>query len=298
MSCMPPHAEITRVINCQNQLGEGPIWSPLHQVLWWVDVSTPTLWRFDPLSGATDRWPLPKPPAVIALRQSGGLLLLFRRGHLLLDQLAPGDTIPEPLPLDLENDRLNDGRVDAAGRLWVGSLARDLRSPVGKLYLFEGGDRNPPLRPVESGFTLSNGIGWNPERTLMYFADTHSKTIHTFDFDLETGGLSSKRVLTQISGEGGPDGLTVDADGNVWVAIFGAGAVHCYRPDGKLVRSVELPTAYPTSCTFGGVDLDTLYVTSASTDFHGDPVPEGDGGGALWAVKGVGRGQAESLLPY
>ncbi|WP_063719371.1 SMP-30/gluconolactonase/LRE family protein [Paraburkholderia xenovorans] len=282
-------------VDCHNVLGESPIWSPLEQALWWIDVANPTLWRHDPASGALDQWSLPRPPAVIALRRNGGLLLLFRRGYLLLDRPAPGDIIAEPVPFALDADRLNDGKVDQAGRMWVGSLARDLVSPVGQLYRF-GTDR--ALHPVDRGFTLSNGIGWSPMQTTMYFADTHSKTVHAYDFECTSGTLANRREFIRISGHGGPDGLTVDANGNVWVAVFGAGAVHCYRPDGVLARAIELPTAFPTSCTFGGPGLDTLYVTSASMNLDGEAVSGTASTGAVWAVEAVGPGQPESLLDY
>jgi sugar lactone lactonase YvrE len=144
---------------------------------------------------------------------------------------------------------------------------------------------------------LSNGLGWSPDARTQYFAETHSKRIYRYDYDKATGALGPRRVFATVEGEGGPDGLTVDAEGHVWVAIFGNGAIHRYRPDGILALSLELPFDHPTSCTFGGEDLRTLYITSSrlSIEGHAQRTPQA---GGLWSVRLDVAGQPEERLGY
>lgn len=287
-------AEVSCVIDCANELGECPLWSPKDNVLWWIDVAKPTLWRFDPARNTTSSWPLPKPPTVLALRENGGLLIVFRRGYALVDALEPGTLIEQQYASDLAEERFNDGKVDRLGRMWVGTMDRKLSRPIGQLYRLS---IDQPVQAVDQGFVLSNGIGWNPESTLMYFAETHSKNIYVFDYDLKNGTAINRRVFANIGGEGGPDGLTVDVYGNVWVAVFGGGAIYKYAPDGQLTQQLAFPTAHPTSCTFGGADLQTLYITSSRMSLEGESSTDSAQAGGMWAVQiDDSRGQIEAFL--
>jgi sugar lactone lactonase YvrE len=285
-------AHPTCVLDCENELGECPIWCPTDQVLWWIDVARPTLWRFDPASGAQDSWSLPKPPTAIAMRRRGGLLILFRRGYALVETPQPGATIEQTHSLELGDERFNDGKVDPAGRMWVGSMDRKLKNPIGRLYRFAP---ETGLHPVDEGFILSNGLGWSPDARTQYFAETRSRNIYSYDYDKASGAIGPRRVFATIDGDGGPDGLTIDAKGHVWVAIFGSGAIHRYRPNGTLALRLNLPIAHPTSCTFGGEDLRTLYITSSRMSIEGDAQRMPQAGG-LWAVRLDLAGQPETRL--
>jgi sugar lactone lactonase YvrE len=255
--------EAVCVVDCRNVLGEGALWCPVEQRLWWIDISTPTLWSWQSRGGRVENWPLPKPPGSFALRTNGGFLFAFRNGLATLD--APGG-VPRFLSgLELGDERFNDGKVDRAGRFWAGTLDRKLGSPIGRLYRIEAG---PRVHPVDKGFTISNGIGWSPDGGTMYLADTVPRVIHAFSFDVERGTISDGRILATIADVGaGPDGLTVDAGGDVWVAVFGGGRVQRYSPEGVLRQELHVPASQTTSCAFAGPGLHRLYVTTATEDW-------------------------------
>ena len=257
------------VVECGNVLGEGAIWCAREELLWWIDIATPTLWRFAPRSGEVAHWPLPKPPGSFALREGGGFLFAFRSGFATLEEPGAEPKWLEPAGLELGEERFNDGKTDRAGRFWAGTLDRKLSRPIGKLYRLERGFR---VASMDQGFTISNGIGWSPDDRTLYFTDTPSRRIYCYDFDRASGEIAKRRVFVEAEpGPGGPDGLTVDAEGGVWSAQFDRGCVHRYAPDGKLERSVRLPVQRPTSCMFGGAELATLYVTSASMELASQP---------------------------
>jgi sugar lactone lactonase YvrE len=279
------------VVNCKNVLGEGPVWCPREHVLWWIDISSPALWRFDPRSGAVEHWALPKPPGSFALRRDGGFLIAFRNGFATLD--APGEEVRWlDIPgLNLGDERFNDGKTDRAGRFWTGTLDRKLGAAIGQLYRVEPGFR---VAAVDRGFTISNGIGWSPDDRTMYFTDTPARRIYGYDFDPAGGRVANRRVFVEVAeGHGGPDGMTVDAEGYVWSAQFDRWCVNRYAPDGALERSIRLPVQRPTSCMFGGPDLATLYVTSARMDLEGEALAaQPDAGGVFTLEPGV-RGLPE-----
>ena len=279
------------MVDCKNVLGENPLWCSRERVLWWIDIANPALWRLDPRSGAAARWPLPKPPGSIALRERGGFLIAFRSG--LAELRAPGGEIAwlDVPDLNLGDERFNDGKVDRAGRFWTGTLDRRIATPIGQLYRVESGFR---VAAVDRGFTIANGIGWSPDDRTMYVTDTHARRIYRYDFDRATGRAANRQVFVEIEpGAGGPDGLTVDADGGVWSAQFDRGCIHRYRPDGSLERRIDLPVQRPTSCMFGGADLDTLYVTSARMDLTPDALAAQPESGGLFALVPGVRGIPE-----
>lgn len=279
-----PSMDAECVVDCRNELGEGALWCPLEQRLWWIDIQKPTLWSLRP-GGAVQHWSLPKPPGSFALRKDGGFLFAFRGGLATLDK--PGGE-PKWLPgLEPGDERFNDGKCDRAGRFWAGTMDRKLASAIGRLYRVAPDFK---LEPMDRGFTISNGIGWSPDERVMYFTDTPSRRIYRYDFDAAAGTIAKRRVFVEVEpGHGGPDGLTVDAEGCVWSAQFDRGCVNRYDPDGKLERSVRLPVQRPTTCMFGGPDLDTLYVTSAAMGLAGE-----EQAGGLFALHPGVRGLPET----
>jgi sugar lactone lactonase YvrE len=279
-------------VDCKNVLGEGAVWCPQERLLWWIDISSPSLWRFDPRANRVDNWPLPKPPGSFALRKNGGFLFAFRNGFATLD--APGGELAwlELPDLKLGDERFNDGKVDRAGRFWAGTLDRKLGSAIGQLYRVEPGFR---VIAMDRGFTISNGIGWSPDDRTMYFTDTPSRRIYRYDFDAATGGIANRHVFVEgVAGHGGPDGMTVDAEGFVWSAQFDRWCIHRYAPDGRLDRVVRLPVQRPTTCMFGGPDLSTLYVTSARMDLADDALAAQPQAGGVFALEPGVRGLPES----
>ncbi len=284
---------IERAVDCRNTLGEGPLWCPVERVLWWVDISAPALWRFDPARNTTAHWPLPKLVGSMCLRRDGGFLIAFRSGLATLDQPEANARFVDRVDVDFDVLRFNDGKTDRAGRFWVGAMDRKLRAPIGGLYRIDAS-----LRPVcaDRGVaTIANGIGWSPDDRTMYFTDTPSRRIYAYDFDLASGFVSNRRVFVEVeAGHGGPDGLTVDAEGGVWSVQFDRWCIHRYAPDGRLERIVKLPVQRPTSVMFGGPDLSTLYVTTATMDLDAGALESQPLAGSLLACQPGVKGLPET----
>ena len=249
-------------IDCGNGLGEGPLWCPLSQCLWWLDVADPHLFCANAQGQLLNRWKLPKYPGSMALRHDGSLLLMFRHGPSIFQPIDGSVQWLDVPGLDLGETRFNDGKCDRLGRFWSGTMDRRTERAIGSLYRMDGLQR---IRQMDaSGVTIANGIAWSPDNRTMYFADTPAACIYAYDHDLERGEISHRRVFAQFkSGEGGPDGLTVDSEGGVWCALFNRSELHHIAPSGQPIQVIDLPVQQPTSVMFGGPDLGTLFVTTA-----------------------------------
>ncbi len=240
-------------------LGEGPCWDPAGRILYWVDIAAGRLHRPVPASGATTTSEL-GPPVSLVLPAAGGGVLIARRNRLAV--LAEDGTERTVAEIAARPDiRFNDGATDPQGRVWVGSMCTDGASPIGTLYRLE---HRGSLSSVLRGVTISNGLAWSPDGGTLYYVDSPTKRIDVLDFTPATGQVSSRRAFADLASVAGvPDGLAVDAEGGVWVAVSGSGALHRYAPDGRLDQVVPLPVTHPTSVAFGGADLGDLYVTTA-----------------------------------
>lgn len=251
-------------------LGESPLWHPAEQVLYWCDIPGRMLNRFDPRSGAHRQWPFDSEPACCAPLMEGGLLLALRSGLARFDP-ASGALVPLPvkLPYDPARERFNDGKADAQGRLWVGTIYEPRDPAAAALYRYADGK----LDRMADGITVSNGLAWSPDARTLYWADTKAHTVFAFDFERAGGAISNQRVFAQFpvkavdqdlaSYGGRPDGAAVDAEGGYWVAMFEGARLLRLGPDGAVTREVALPVRCPTMPCFGGADLRTLYITTA-----------------------------------
>ena len=240
------------------ELGEGPCWDGA--TLLWVDIPAGRLHRTGHPSGQTATARLGAPVSAV-LPTAGGGVLVARRDRLALVEAGGTERTVASVPAP-PGVRFNDGAVDPQGRVWIGSMDTREQSPLGVLYRLDAGG---VLTPVITGVTISNGLGWSPDGSRLYYIDSPTCRVDVLDFDAAFGEVSGRRPFADLSGEPGvPDGLTVDADGGVWVARYAGGALHRYTPDGGLDTVVSLPVTYPTSCAFGGPDLADLYVTTAS----------------------------------
>ena len=259
--------EIRAMVDCRNFVGEGPIWQPLDGSIWWVDVFAPAIYRLDTASGAVSHRPLPKRAAAVVPRSGGGVVVVLRSALAALETIDGEVRYLAIENFELNRFRFNDAKVDDRGRVWVGTFDPAVTALDGTLRCI-GGTPLAMSAPFDRGMGVSNGIGWSPDRRTMYFTDTLAKLIYAYDFDLDSGTASNRRVCVKPKAAAGaldgPDGLAVDRDGNVWSAQFGSWRIDCYAPNGTLLRSVRMPTARPTSCIFGGKDLSTLYVTTAT----------------------------------
>jgi sugar lactone lactonase YvrE len=248
------------------ELGEGPHYDEHTGRVWWVDIlGCRVLWR-TPSAGESGWLSTPGHVGAAVPTSSGRLVVCLPEGPTLLD---PVDGRMRPLaryPDASAAIRSNDAKADPQGRLWLGTMAYDERTSIGRLYRLDVGASQ--LLPVVDDVTISNGLGWSPEGDLMYYIDSATKRIDMFDFD--DGFLKNRRPFATIY-NGTPDGLCVDADGGVWVAIWLGGEVHRYARSGVLERIVRLPTPLVTSCTFAGPDFRTLIITTAGVGRPDDP---------------------------
>jgi sugar lactone lactonase YvrE len=246
-------------------LGEGPYWRPEDDALLWVDVVRGHLHMTRVQSGETITIELDMVSA--AFPAVGGGLVTAGGHRLMLRATRPGEgwagrVIAEAPVRD--GVRFNDASVDPAGRVWVGSMDIKEKEPLGTLYRLDSGGT---LTPMVKGATVSNGIGWSPDGTRMYYNDSPLRRIDMFDYDQATGEAYQGRMFADLSGaEGFPDGLTVDADGYVWVAMFAGGALRRFTPAGHQDAVIPLPVSQPTSCAFGGPGMADLFVTTAYRD--------------------------------
>jgi sugar lactone lactonase YvrE len=257
---VPARISVDLALRSTALLGEGPRWDAAAGRLIWVDIDGCALHLFDP-SSATDR-AVPFAARVCAAAPiAGDELLVALADRLVVLDLSDGsvETLTE-LPHG-DDIRLNDGVCDPAGRFWVGSMALDERPGAGAFYRYAGG----VLERIFDGVTVSNGIGWSPDWRRMYYVDSHTRRVDQLDFDVESGQATNRRPFVSIEPAAAlPDGLAVDDDGCIWVALWRGAAVHRYTADGTLDRVVDLPADKVTACCFGGSDGRSLYVTTAS----------------------------------
>ncbi|CAL9312862.1 SMP-30/gluconolactonase/LRE family protein [Streptomyces sp. SudanB182_2057] len=260
-------------------LGEGPTWDPATGTLLWLDILGMRLHTYDPVTGRRTVRTTPQHVGAAKPRAGGGLVLNLRDGVGLLDPDGAFRWLHhEPVP----GRRANDAAVAPDGSLWAGTMRYDEAAGGGTLSRLTG---DGTARTVLDDVTVSNGTGWSPDGRLMYYVDSPTRRVDVFDYDSE--GIRDRRPLVEIEeGAGYPDGLTVDADGCVWVALWDGGAVRRYTPDGTLDRVISLPTPRTTACAFGGAALTDLYVTTARTGLE-SPHPLS---GSLLVIANAGKG--------
>ena len=262
--------------------GEAPVWETATDRLLWVDMFRGEILSLVPSTGEIERRCVSAVAACVVPRTGGGHVVATERGFLLTD---PQGAIVEVIP-DLWEEpdvRMNDGGCDPQGRLYCGSMAYDAEPGRGYVYRLDPDRR---IYRVLGPVTISNGIGWSPDGHTVYYVDSATRRIDAFSFDEENGRPVDSRVLVVVSPDAGlPDGLAVDGDGGVWVALWGGGVVHRYTPDGRLDAIVELSARQPTSCAFGGPDLTDLYITTSAHDLP--PGSDPDAGAVFVTRPGV-----------
>ncbi|MES2934069.1 MAG: SMP-30/gluconolactonase/LRE family protein [Pseudomonadota bacterium] len=248
------------------QVGECPMWHPEEAAVYWVDIEGKAIHRLHPASGAHRVWPMPTEPATLARAQTGGLIVALRSGFAHLDTTTGTLTEIVKAPYDTATTRFNDGRCDAAGRFWVGTIYEPRDQQAAEMYCLERG----ALRKVWSGgTTVSNGLGFSPDNTTLYHSDTTAHVIRRHALNLTDGTVGPAQLLKQFSTDkannygGRPDGAAVDSEGAYWCAMFEGGRLLRLSPQGELLQEINLPVRCPTMLAFGGEDLRTLYITSA-----------------------------------
>ena len=250
-------------------LGESPLWHPHEQRLYWCDIPGHKLHRFDPATGAHCEWLFDTDVGSCAPLKVGGLLLALRSAIVRFDPATGTSTRLAAAPYDMAQERFNDGKADAQGRFWVGTIYEPRDPPRAGLYRFAAGR----LDKMASDATVGNGLAWSLDSRTMYWSDTKAHRIDAFDFDVGGGAVSRRHVFAQFPAKtqdqalatygGRPDGAAMDAQGGYWVAMFEGARLLRLAPDGSVTREIALPVRCPTMPCFGGTDLKTLYITTA-----------------------------------
>jgi len=243
------------LFDARAELGEGPFWDARTQTLHWLDILNKRVYAGADLLAQLDEF-----VGCAAFRRDGGLILALKSSivNLQPDSVKPAilATLNEPT-----NNRFNDGKCDPAGRFLAGSMDLNETDPTGALYSFDG----KTVTKLLSGITISNGLTWSPDHKTFYYTDTPTRQVTAFDYDLSTGQIANPRPAVRVpDGLGWPDGMTSDTDGNLWIAMWGGAQVTKWDPrTGRLLEQIPMPVLQPSSCIFGGADLNELYVTSA-----------------------------------
>ncbi|HEY4202723.1 MAG TPA: SMP-30/gluconolactonase/LRE family protein [Devosiaceae bacterium] len=290
-----PDTAISFVEDFRAELGEGLLWSPREQALYWLDTVEKKIIRTRPPFTTSEVRDLHYRPSSLALHADGGLLIAYKKGIGRYD-FDTGTATSLPLSgVDFSVVSFNDGACDRAGNFWIGTRHRDASEPVGTLYKL-GGDLG--ARPMVEGLILSNGMAWSPDANTFYHVDSRPGRIDAYDFDPETSMLSGRRIFVDYQHKGGsrPDGCTVDTEGYLWVAEIDGWRVARYAPDGSLDREIMLPMQKPSNVAFGGKNFETMFVTSISAPLSAEQRLAQPGAGKLMLIDAGVRGLAENIF--
>ena len=266
---MPQDYEVEHLLKLGNEVGEGPLWSSENQTIYWVDIPKHLIYRYALENENLEVFDVGLPVGALALRESGGIVAATKPGFAFWDFVSEDLVFLVDPEEDKPETRFNDAAVDRCGRFWAGTMSdSDPHGSHGSLYRL---DPDGSVARMDTGFTVSNGIGWSPDDKIMYFTDTMRSVIYAYDFDIAAGTLENRRSFVTVpDGEGFPDGLTVDSEGFVWSAIALGYKINRYDPDGILEREIQVPTAFVSSCTFGGPGMDDLYITTGWEPLNDD----------------------------
>jgi sugar lactone lactonase YvrE len=288
-----PGAPAELVLDARAELAEGPLWDEVRHVLWWVDINAGRVHRFDPATGSDSVIEIGRPVGCVALREDGALVVAAPEALLTLDPETGGTEIlarfdPEPVAL-----RCNDGKCDPQGRFWIDRLALDRAAGASSLLRFAGSGFEAVLR----GLTIPNGLDWSADGRRMYFVDSVHRVVSVFDFDAVAGAIGNGQPFARVDTSLGlpasavPDGLTLDSEDCVWVAVWGGGCVLRFAPDGSLLGRIDVPVARVSSCAFGGADLTVLFITTAWEGATPDELAAEPAAGGIYRARPGVRGR-------
>lgn len=275
------------VVSARARLGECPLWDVDRQQLFWVDAYNHRVHQYDPTTGQNRFFETGDLVSAIALANPNHLLIALRDRLAVLDLDTGKVTTRHQLRFPHPNTRCNDGKCDSQGRFWIGSISE--APEQAELYRY---DPDGSIRVMETGLTISNGLGWSPDEKTFYLTDSAKHIIYAYDFEVKTGAIANRRILVDLSNEivdgviVEPDGMTIDQQGNLWSALWNGWRIACFDPAGEEIHSIKLSVQRPTSVTFGGANLTDLYITSASVGLSQKEIQNGFYAGDLFCASG------------
>ena len=289
---MKAESDVQCVADVHAVLGEGPLWVASEAALYWVDIKGRKIFRLG-ARGEVEQWETPLRVGSLAARAGGGFIAGTEHGIAEIDLSSGRFAILHHPEAHLPDNRFNDGKVDRHGRFWAGSMDDTEKDSTGALYRIE-----PDLTwsRIDEGYKVTNGPAFSPSGERMYHNDSARQVTYVFDLD-PAGNATDRRVFaTYGEGDGYPDGMTVDADGCLWIAFWDGWCVRRYSPDAELLATLRVPVAKPTSCAFGGAGLDRLYITSASIGLDEAALAVQPQAGGLFVASPEARGVPE--IPF
>lgn len=281
-------SKATLVVDAKATLGEGAIWHATEKKLYWIDIEGRCLFIYNPANNTNRQFFLGQRVGTVVPVDGGGVLVALQNGIHFLDTHTGSLTLLVN-PLTNADIRFNDGKCDPSGRFWVGSMHLEQTTGTASLYRL---NTDQSVDIITDGVTISNGIVWSLDKQKMYYTDSPLRRVDVFDYNDSTGFVSNRKTAFTIPDElGDPDGMTIDSEGKLWIAIWGSNAVGRFDPaTGELLDKIFVPAPNITSCAFGGEDLDTLYITSAREGMNEEQLKEFPLSGGLFAVKTRYRG--------
>ncbi|RUR74436.1 SMP-30/gluconolactonase/LRE family protein [Chlorogloeopsis fritschii PCC 9212] len=275
-----PQYKLNNILTARARLGECPVWDSTHKLLYWVDIYNHRVNQFNSVTEQNIFFDVGDVVGSVALAGANRLIMALRHGLAFLDTQSGEVTPIIQVEADMPDNRLNDGKCDPQGRFWFGSMCPG--KTQGSLYRY---DPDGSLHLMETGLTISNGLGWSPDQKTFYLADSDQQRIYAYNFDAQTGNLSDRRIFLDLTSESFyPDGLTVDSEGHIWVAMWDGWCVIRFNPQGEEIGRIPLPVQRPSCCTFGGEDLQTLYITTASVGLSEKEIEKSFYSGDLFAL--------------
>ncbi|TVQ05520.1 MAG: SMP-30/gluconolactonase/LRE family protein [Leptolyngbya sp. DLM2.Bin27] len=275
-----PRLSAHDVLSARARLGEGPLWDGDKQVLYWVDILNHRVHVFEPSSGDDCHWDVGDVGSALALMADEKLLVAMGDRIASLDLTSGAVETLHSFEFDAPDTRFNDGKCDPQGRFWIGTISPEPGTAA--LYRY---DPDGSVRTMETGLTISNGLGWSPDGSTFYLTDSPQRKIYAYKYDGAAGTIRDRTVVIDLGEEDvEPDGLAIDCAGNIWTALWDGWCVACFSPTGTALGRVKLPVQRPTCPTFGGPNLSTLYVTTASVGLSQQEIQQGFYAGDVFAI--------------
>lgn len=265
-------------------LGEGPSWDEKSKTLFWVDIQGKKVHIYDNKANINKTIDVSESVGAVVPRKKGGAVLALEKGFAMLDLETEKIEYIVKLEEEKTHTRFNDGKCDPGGRFWAGTMAVNETKSEGSLYCL---DTDYSVRKIVDNVTVSNGLAWSPDNTIMYYIDTPTRQVAAYDYDIKTGNITNKRVVVVIpETEGKPDGMTIDKKGRLWIAHWQGSQVSCWNPvTGEKLAKIELPVEKVTSCCFGGENMNELFITTARVGLDEKDLEKQPHAGGLFMVQ-------------